>query len=328
MLDAPHDTFFRTVFRRARTAASWLRSVLPAPTVEALDWRTLAPVGDVAFGVRLRRHHADAVFGCRLRANRAVVLILIEHKAHRDPMLDSQVLRYAVHLRRASRPQRPGAPSAHEPLVLAAVLHHGPIPLRPATTHPDLADLPREASACFRAFQPRLEFALDDLTACDESGLRRHGLLPHAQLALLSLRCLRDSTGDEVLAAFARWAELMRAVDRDPGPDAIDALCWYALAVTDVEPEALTEHVSRILHRPEESIMSTLERTYQKGKAEGRAEGEATGRAQVLLRQLERRFGTLRPEVVRRVAAAPVEALDEWTLRVLDADSLARVFGD
>ena len=58
-----------------------------------------------------------------------------------------------------------------------------------------------------------------------------------------------------------------------------------------------------------------------KGKAEGRADG--------LLRLLEHRFGRDLPQWAQaRVEGASVEALDLWTVRVLDALSLEAVFQD
>ena len=109
------------------------------------------------------------------------------------------------------------------------------------------------------------------------------------------------------------------------GSDAIDAIGWYALAVTDVTPEVLSSTFGRILHRPDETIMSTLERTYQKGKAEGKVEGKAEGRAETLLRQLNKRFGVLDDQVTARVRVGSAAELDAWTDRILDAPTLAEV---
>lgn len=317
-LEAPHDTFFRAVLGHPAGAASWLCTVLPARVVGAIDWGTLLPAPDTALGVRLRRHHADLVFTARLRATRGALLLLIEHKAQHDPDLSSQVLRYAVHLRRAAGRRTAGP----EPLVLAVVLHHGPVPLRDAPPHPHLADMPAAEAEALAALQPRLSFVVDDIAGTDERALHRPGLLPSAWLALLCLRFLRDFTGDDLLAAFERWADLLRAVDRLEGEDTVDAVCWYAVAVTEVAPEALTDVVSRILQRPEDTIMSTLERTYQKGKAEGKAEG----RAETILRMLHQRFGELPPEVTARVRTGSPTDLDRWTDRILDSKTLAALF--
>ena len=63
----------------------------------------------------------------------------------------------------------------------------------------------------------------------------------------------------------------------------------------------------------------------QEGEQKGRQEGRQEGEAQVLLRLLERRFGSV-PDTVRdRIASADVADLDQWIMRVLDAGSIEDV---
>jgi trimethylamine:corrinoid methyltransferase-like protein len=57
-------------------------------------------------------------------------------------------------------------------------------------------------------------------------------------------------------------------------------------------------------------------------------EGVQKGEATLLLRLLERRFGPLPDDITSRVHAAATTVLEEWGLRVLDAENLAEVFGD
>ncbi|MCB9876311.1 MAG: hypothetical protein H6835_01805 [Planctomycetes bacterium] len=165
-------------------------------------------------------------------------------------------------------------------------------------------------------------------------------------LSQLCLKTLPYTPAAQVPACFDRWQHLMRAIDgvASPpdapplGPDAIDAIGWYALAVTDVDSLVLAETFARILHRNDTTIMSTLESTFQKGlarglaeglakgHAEGHAEGHADGQAHTLLRLLALRFGALDPTVIERVRAGSSADLDRWTARVLDAKTLAAVF--
>jgi Domain of unknown function (DUF4351) len=61
----------------------------------------------------------------------------------------------------------------------------------------------------------------------------------------------------------------------------------------------------------------------RKGREEGRREGEAT----LLIRQLEFKFGPLRPGDLARIDAADSERLLQWGERVLAARSMEEVFG-
>jgi len=78
----------------------------------------------------------------------------------------------------------------------------------------------------------------------------------------------------------------------------------------------------------------------QKGRVEGRVEGleeglekgleegRARGQADLLLRLIERRFGSVPEAVTQRVRAARAEQLELWALNILDAGALDQVFRD
>ena len=61
----------------------------------------------------------------------------------------------------------------------------------------------------------------------------------------------------------------------------------------------------------------------QEGRQEGLQEGERT----VLKRQLQRRFGTLSPEITEKLSVASSVDLENWAENVLDAKTLDEVFG-
>jgi hypothetical protein len=67
--------------------------------------------------------------------------------------------------------------------------------------------------------------------------------------------------------------------------------------------------------------------TAQDMRAEGRVEGRVEGVANVLVRQLTRKFGPLPESAEAAIRAASLEQLEVWTDRVLDAASLDEVLG-
>ncbi len=64
-----------------------------------------------------------------------------------------------------------------------------------------------------------------------------------------------------------------------------------------------------------------------KGKAEGKAEGRTEGEALALQKLLSRRFGVVPAAVLEQISNAPIEQIDSWLDRVLDARSLDELFG-
>lgn len=80
----------------------------------------------------------------------------------------------------------------------------------------------------------------------------------------------------------------------------------------------------------QKGLQQGLEQGLRKGLREGRRqglrEGVQDGRAELLIRQLERKFGPLSPDARERIANASGERLLEWGERLLTARSLAEVF--
>ena len=77
---------------------------------------------------------------------------------------------------------------------------------------------------------------------------------------------------------------------------------------------------------PEEELFSLprLEHRLVQERRDSRHEGEAI----MLTRLLKRRFGTVPDWANEKIATANLTALEEWSLRILDAHSLEEVFAD
>jgi hypothetical protein len=92
----------------------------------------------------------------------------------------------------------------------------------------------------------------------------------------------------------------------------------------------LRRRVRTVSAATESAVMTAGERLIQEGLEQGlergRREGMLHGRIELLRRQLERRFGTLSPATAARLAAASLDELDAWALRLLDARTLDEVF--
>lgn len=313
----PHDDLFRFFTSHVRHAAAWLRSVVPAVIRDTIDWASLRPASEILHDELSRENRLDRVHYAEHITTRAPAWLLDEHKAFDDASTHDQVLRYAVLLRNLAPREDCSLPIP----VLAVVLHHGDAPFAGRTAEDWLDD-----------YQPRLRLVVDDLTVQDEATILARDVTPLATICFLLMSGLAGETTVDVVAAFDRWADLLRAVDREDGPafgeTAVRKITGYVLTTTEAEVEPLQAAVERILQREEHSIMSTAEKLLNKGRAEGITQGVNQGRVDALLRQMTKRFGVLPPPLVLRIHAAPIADLDLWTDRILDAASLAEVFDD
>jgi hypothetical protein len=65
-----------------------------------------------------------------------------------------------------------------------------------------------------------------------------------------------------------------------------------------------------------------LGREFKRGKLEGKLEGELEGELKILRRQIEKRFGAIPDWADQRLANKSHAALEDLSLRVLDAGSI------
>ncbi|MEO5330202.1 MAG: DUF4351 domain-containing protein [Magnetococcus sp. THC-1_WYH] len=76
----------------------------------------------------------------------------------------------------------------------------------------------------------------------------------------------------------------------------------------------------------QEMITKGKQEGHKEGHKEGRKEGRKEGEAALLLRLLQRRFGTVPTWANGKIANADLPTLEAWSLRFVDAQSLDEVF--
>ncbi|MFG0315683.1 MAG: Rpn family recombination-promoting nuclease/putative transposase [Planctomycetota bacterium JB042] len=153
------------------------------------------------------------------------------------------------------------------------------------------------------------------------------------RVAALAHLLLKYARADDLLERLGRWAELLRSVLHAPsGLDALRTLLSYVFAVrgTDTEQVLARTLLPHLDARDQETVMSDF-KSYadvlrEEGMAKGHQEGRRREAADKLLRLLRRRFDV--PDAIAaRIDAAPVEDLDLWFDRALDAERLEDVLG-
>jgi hypothetical protein len=174
--------------------------------------------------------------------------------------------------------------------------------------------------------------------------------LPSFRHALVDLGQIEDPD----LSGQARLRAFLKALKYKRRPDLrqrIDLLLAEASVLVELDlvqiltyleegpggvSDTLTrEALQRLVPEQTERIMGAWTQTYiDQGKAEGltqgRTEGLTKGRieggAKILISLLEKRFGSVSPQLRRQIFSADVPTLEEWVERVLDAPDLQSVF--
>ena len=140
-----------------------------------------------------------------------------------------------------------------------------------------------------------------------------------AELVLLSTKA---HLGDEDAAELV-FDAFLRLVDLDPDErgEYTDRLwAWLTPILKEQVQQMLRDHFPY----PQSDF---AKEHYGKGLEEGRREAQLR-EANLVLRQLERRFGSLSEATEARVRSADPDALERWSLRLLDATTLEEVFRD
>jgi hypothetical protein len=237
--------------------------------------------------------------------------------------------RYEVRVVEAWREQHPKA--RHSPLVVSAVLYHGPRRWNAPRRYERLIDLPLEQLVAWGDWVRHPEYRLELLKQRSEEELLGRQGPPMAKLGLM----LMQHSGRPTLLnrRLPEWSPLWKQVYATPhGQGDLEASVRY---VRNIGNKATDEVMRRVLDslvskRRAEEIMGLAERVVSKeALQEAEAKGEAKGRAEYVLRTLIMRGIHLTPSAQKRILACKDPAqLDRWFDRALSAHSLKEVLGD
>jgi hypothetical protein len=320
-----HDHLFQLLFGDAREAVPLLRSAL-SPTIEqSIDWPSLTRCQPTQRGRRGRRTICDLLFFVRLRTGPQLLLyVVLEHKSKSTRFDALQMLEQVTAVLRTFRREHPRERFLQP--VLPVVVHADQHPWRSPLQVRDLFDL-AHIPADLHRYLPSLEFVLDDVREQPPEHLRQRALGILGLCGLSTLQYLPPAARDP--DAFTRWVDTWRDVlqqasrfaDETSNEELFLAVVDYVLDTCDLPRPFLHRVVDHQLtdDAMKKKFVSTLTQTRNEGKAEGRAE--------LLLRQLTRRFGAEAAKAVEpRIHGASITELDRFAERVLDAATIGAVF--
>jgi hypothetical protein len=148
------------------------------------------------------------------------------------------------------------------------------------------------------------------------------------ECVLLAFKHARDGT-----VWFPRWLRLLLEVAVVDGLHALEAVWRYVMTVAPTPPpeEVRGFLVARLPPDGQRLIMGygeqLIEQGREEGRQEGRQEGLLLGKAQVLLKQMRLKFGAVPDAVVARVEVASEAEIEQWTERILTAETLEALLG-
>jgi len=192
----------------------------------------------------------------------------------------------------------------------------------------DFHALVRPLPAVLQPYVPQFRYALHDLSARTNAEIKGDVLTRLVQLAM------RWIFSQEPLEHLERLIALIALIDqiadRDTALEILESLLRYYVQgtqrVAEDDARQLLEQTS-----PGDPIMQTfidryIEQGIEQGMEQGMELGKRQGEAEVLLRQMERKFGPADVKLRQQIQEADAEQLLEWSERIFTAETPEAVF--
>ena len=311
-----HDSGYKLLFSYPFLVESLIRGFVPGKWLDELDFDSLETVSAAHPRENLGVRYDDVVWRLRWRSSGAwvYVYLMLELQSGDDPFMAVRILDYDGGLYRQLQRTLDLKTGDLLPIVLPVVLHTGP---RAWSAELDVFDLITPAPPEVRPYLPHLRYLLLDAHAfaAEELAAMRNPVACNLWLEASEVFLTEPI---ELLAEIldpGRHADLRRAYTHW----LTQAFLPSRIRDARLEPADDLEEVIVMMH--ENAIDWTLP-----WQEEGRRKGRREGEADLLLRQLARRFGPLSPAVEERVRRADAERLLAWGERFVDAADLEEVF--
>ncbi len=307
-----HDALFRVLVTDEASATSLIRRYAPRNLARILTSTPPLLLDGTLIRPGRGKVYADALFEVEVRdGDKVFVQVIFEHLSGPDPGMPLRMLEYmAATWRRHAEAIR----LRSLPAILPVVICHGPRPGLVPDSFLALINAPQALAGSL----PLLDFGIE------VHDLRR---IPYPELA--------DDPATRGVLCELKFSHTedpplkdLLAIARDLADRPEESLVRMegtvyllnTLRLSDERHEELLSSENREVR--DMALMTFSERERMKGRTEGRAEG----RAEIILAQLEERFGPIPRATVKRVRSADPEALKAWAKALIHARDLDCVF--
>ena len=308
-----HDQGYKRLFSHPQAVEELARGFLRPDWIDRLDFRTLERVGNGFISDDLRERQSDVVWRMRWRGEDEgwfYLYLLLEFQSTSYPFMAVRMLTYVSLLLEEIIRKEKLKPGSRIPVILPVVLYNGKRPWRAPL---DLAELFVDVPASLRRHLPRLRYLV-----LDESRL-------HLDRPELSRNTIASLFRIETTEEPRRFLQLTRelAAQLPPGePELRRTITIWLLSVMRRSFPGAT--IPETVDLEDTSMLEENMREWsQKQRREGRREGKQEGVREVLMRQIERRFGPLPEEKRLGIEAITSRArLNRLADKILTARSL------
>jgi predicted transposase YdaD len=323
---AHHDPAYKLLFSHPQMVRDLLVGFVREDWVAQLDCDSFEKVNGSYVSDDFRSRSSDLVWRVRWGDDWVYIYLLLEFQSKPDRFMAVRMLTY-VGLLYQDLIQSNQLPAANPlPLVLPIVLYNGSDGWYAAR---DLASLMQAGPRALQPYLPQIRYLLID----EKQHAASEAAPADRNLVTALFRLENSRTIGEILAVLDPLIEWLPGADQPSLRHAFSV--WLKDSIMPRvqggpwrEINDLKEMRSMLSETVQKWKMEFREEGLREGLLEGLREGLREGEVQLLLRQLQKRFGELAESVRPRVQQASREQLETWAERILDAPSIDALFAD
>ena len=317
-----HDGTYHQIYTDPLMVADLLVHFVNESWVKDLDFTRMQRVNTKFHRRFLPKREGDVVWQIPTHSGAMVyLLVMLEFQSTVNWMMAVRIVAYANLLWLQLVHEKKLSSKGPLPPIFPAVIYNGKQPWLAPVRLRDLIGLP-EGSPLWK-FQPDGQFFLID------QGRLPPDLLEQMEAVSALLFRIDQCKDPEELPGLAE--ELFQMITRHPEFENVARvladMLWYAMVTLTGESVA-RETFPKNLMEAQIMLQENMKAWRAKQQQEWLHTGEKKGEAKMLMHQLQRRFGAVPAWVSEKIAKAEPSSLEEWGLRILDAQSLDGVFAD
>ncbi len=319
---AEHDNAYKFLFSHARMVEDLLKGFVREQWVGQLDFATLEKVNGSYVSDDLRGREDDVIWRVRWGEEWLYVYLLLEFQSSVDQWMAVRIMTYVGLLYQDLVRTGQIDSAAKLPPVLPVVLYNGEASWNAAT---DIGLLVQDIPGGLGRYRPRLRYLL-----LAERDFRDEDLESLNNLVAALFRLENSRNPEQLLQVVTSLLQWLG----EPGQDSLRRAftVWFGRVLFPAhfaeENQPAIEELHEVKTMLAERVKEWNRQSMEKGMQKGLQQGLRQGARQILVRQLETKFGTIPNEIAHRLEQADEEQIMQWSERILTADSLGDVFGN
>jgi predicted transposase YdaD len=323
-----HDSSYKFLFSNPEFVRDLIIGFIPDDWLHTLDYETLEKVPGSYITDDFKQREDDIVWRVKVGGEWVYLYLLIEFQSSVDKYMALRMMVYVGLLYQDLVKRGEILADGRLPPILPIVLYNGSQRWTAAT---NISDLIPAVPGLVAEFKPHLKYLLIDESAYSSSELSslrnlvaavfrfEQAQSPASIEDILNLLIEWLADRPDLKRMFALWirATLMRKQNYSILLPQIDDLQEIKVMLAD-----------RLEEWAHAYIAEGKQEGLHEGKQQGLQEGKQQGEMLALQRLLAKRFGAIPMETVALISQAPLEDIERWFDRAIDAKALPDVFKD